>query len=77
MHNKHPDHDGNPDGLTPRQLEIMKRRADGQTNKEIASELGISEKTVDSHLWEIKRKLNIKNPAQLIKMAVAFGLSPL
>jgi len=46
-------------GLTPREQEVLQLLATGKTNKEIASELFISERTVDRHVSNILGKLNV------------------
>ena len=56
--------------LTKREVKIIKLVASGNTNKEIAKKLFISEKTVKNHLNHTYRKLGVKNRAQ----AVAEGL---
>lgn len=48
----------NSHGLTPRELQVLRRMATGKTNKDIASELFISERTVDRHVSNILSKLN-------------------
>ena len=48
-----------PDGLTPRELEILRLLARGKTNRGIAQELVISEKTVASHVAHIFTKLAV------------------
>lgn len=50
-------------GLTPREMEVLCCLATGKTNKEIASELFISERTVDSHVSSILGKLNLPSRA--------------
>ncbi len=64
-------------GLTPRQLYVLRRQGDGLTLKQIAFELHLSNKTVEWHNGIMRSKLGITNPAQLVKMAVAFGLTSL
>ena len=44
---------------------VLLKVAAGKANKEIAGELGISEKTVKNHLWKIYRKFGIENRTQL------------
>src|SRR6476620_6928436 len=48
-----------PDGLTPRELEVLVLLAQGKTNRVIAQELFISEKTVASHVSHIFTKLTV------------------
>ena len=60
--------------LTKRELEILNRIADAKNNKEIASELYISDQTVGVHRKNIMKKLNVSSTASLIKMAHDFGI---
>jgi DNA-binding NarL/FixJ family response regulator len=60
--------------LTNRELEIIRFLKDGFTNHVIAEKLFLSVFTVDTHRKNINLKLNIKNPAELIKFAVEHGL---
>lgn len=53
--------------LTPQQYRISQMIADGQLNKQIAYELGITEPTVKSHVTSILRKLQLRDRKQLIK----------
>ena len=48
-------------GLTPRELEVLRLVATGKPNKVIASELGLSEKTIDRHLSNIFGKLGVSS----------------
>ena len=50
---------GRPDGLTPRELEVLRLVAAGRTNPQIAGELFLSEKTVARHLSNIFGKTNV------------------
>ena len=50
-----------PTDLTPRELEILEMIGAGRTNKEIARELSISDKTVKHYLANIMQKLNVRN----------------
>jgi DNA-binding CsgD family transcriptional regulator len=52
-----------PEGLTPREAEILRLVAHGRTNKEIASELVVSVHTVERHLQNAYRKLSLRNRA--------------
>jgi DNA-binding CsgD family transcriptional regulator/tetratricopeptide (TPR) repeat protein len=48
-------------GLTPRELDVLRRLCDGHTNRQIASELFITEKTVGAHVSNILMKLDVNN----------------
>jgi DNA-binding NarL/FixJ family response regulator len=61
--------------LSGRELEIIKHIAKGFTNKEIAKEIAISDRTVETHRRNIIKKLNVKNTAELVGYAVNNGLS--
>ena len=61
---------GDPDVLTPREQEILKLLAEGQTLRQIARSLGISAKTVDTHKHHIMKKLGLKSRTDLIKYAI-------
>jgi DNA-binding NarL/FixJ family response regulator len=65
---------GDRKDLTKRERLVLQRVAKGATSKEIASELGLSEKTVHNHRHNIKRKLGIGELAGLIRFAAARGL---
>jgi ATP/maltotriose-dependent transcriptional regulator MalT len=54
---------GGPDGLTPRELEVLRLVAAGQTNKAIADELVLSRRTVDRHVSNIFAKLRVSSRA--------------
>ena len=56
--------------LTPREREIVKLLAEGQSVREIASTLRVSAKTVDAHKFNLMRKLGIHNKAQLVTYAI-------
>ena len=60
--------------LTPREKEILQRIAGGLSNKHIARELNLSVRTVETHRWNIKRKLNIDGQADLIRFALENAL---
>ncbi|UOQ43806.1 response regulator transcription factor [Halobacillus salinarum] len=55
--------------LSSREIEVMKLAASGATNKEISSQLHITENTVKNHLKSVLRKLNIKNRVELARVA--------
>ncbi len=56
--------------LTPREKEILKFLAEGQSVKEIAQLLNLSVKTVEAHKFNLMRKLDIHNKAQLVQYAI-------
>jgi two-component system, NarL family, response regulator LiaR len=56
--------------LSPRELEILKRAACGQSNREIAEEVHSSLKTVDTHMHNILDKLNLQSRTQAVLYAV-------
>ena len=60
--------------LTPREREVLTGIADGRTNKEIAAELGISPRTVETHRESVMRKLRIRTVAGLTRFALESGL---
>jgi DNA-binding NarL/FixJ family response regulator len=62
------------DGLTAREIEILKLLALGQANKQIAYRLNISEKTVRNHVSNMYEKLHIYDRSQAVLYAVRKGL---
>ena len=60
--------------LTPRESQVLSKMAQGLNNKEMARELDISVRTVETHRLSIRRKLNIDKPAALVKYALDHGL---
>jgi DNA-binding NarL/FixJ family response regulator len=65
------------DPLTPRQREVLKRIAEGRTTKEIAFDLGLSVKTVETHRAQVMDRLGIRDVAGLVRYAMRTGLVPL
>lgn len=63
--------------LTDREREVLKAIAEGQSNKEIANQLGIGVRTIETHRERIMRRLGIRSVAGLTKYAIANGLVPL
>lgn len=61
--------------LTPREFEILQHLAEGQSNKVIARELGISDGTVKLHVKSILRKLNVHSRVEAAVIAVERGLN--
>jgi DNA-binding NarL/FixJ family response regulator len=62
-----------PKVLSGREREVLELISEGKTSKEIAEKLDISITTVQSHRVNIKKKLNIKKNADLIKYAIQKG----
>ncbi|MGE7991716.1 response regulator [Pseudomonas sp. NPDC089554] len=60
--------------LTPREIQVLAMIARGANNKEMARELGISVRTVETYRLSIRRKLNIDTAAALVKYALEHGL---
>ncbi|MBF0511094.1 MAG: response regulator transcription factor [Candidatus Omnitrophica bacterium] len=60
--------------LTPREKEVLRRIAQGQANKNIATALKISVRTVEVHRSHLIQKLKLKTTASLVKYAIAKGL---
>ncbi len=61
--------------LTPRETEILGLLAEGQSNKAIARNLGISDGTVKLHVKAILRKLDVHSRVEAAVMAVEYGMS--
>ena len=64
-----------PDGLTEREIEILRHIATGETNKEIGFALSISPRTVNAHVQNILDKINVANRAEAAVYAVRNGLT--
>jgi len=62
------------DVLTARELDVLKGIAAGLSNKQIAADLGISRRTVESHRESLMRKLDIRTVAGLTRFALDAGL---
>ncbi len=60
--------------LSQREREILQRLAEGQTSNQIAIELGISTRTVETHRRNIMKKLDLHNLADLTRYAIREGL---
>jgi RNA polymerase sigma factor (sigma-70 family) len=63
--------------LTPREREVLAEVAEGRANKEIAARLGISEKTVKSHVTRVLEKLGVQSRTQAALVAVRSGAAGL
>jgi DNA-binding NarL/FixJ family response regulator len=60
--------------LTPRERSSLQLIADGKSNKEIANDLGISERTVKTHLGHLFEKLGVTSRTEAVKIATRRGL---
>jgi DNA-binding NarL/FixJ family response regulator len=66
--------EGPQDGLTPRELEVVKLIAEAYTNRQIADALQLSEKTVESHRGNVLSKLGMRDRVELVRYAIRRGL---
>jgi DNA-binding NarL/FixJ family response regulator len=62
------------DDLTPRQREVLQLLAEGRPMKEAARILGVTERTIAFHKYEVMRRLNVKSTAALVQHALRLGL---
>ena len=66
--------DADGDRLSPREREVLQLVAEGKTTKEVATVLGISVKTAESHRTRIMEKLDIHETATLVRYAIRRGV---
>ncbi|MFD1426409.1 DNA-binding NarL/FixJ family response regulator [Kroppenstedtia sanguinis] len=71
---KKTDRGSNEDSLTPRELDVLNLMVKGLSNKEIAEQLFISDKTVKIHVSNILKKLRVKSRSQAIIYAIQHEL---
>jgi DNA-binding NarL/FixJ family response regulator len=69
-----PQHGNGETALTLRQREVLQLLAEGKTMKQVATQLGISTRTTESHKYEIMRQLGVQTTAELIRYAVRIKL---
>jgi DNA-binding NarL/FixJ family response regulator len=62
------------ESLSPRETEVLRLVVDGRGNKQIATELGISEKTVKGHMGNIFQKLGVTSRTQAAMIAIRRGI---
>ncbi len=60
--------------LTPRELEVLRLLGHGLTMKQVASRLGLSPRTVESHIAKLYRKLGVRTRVQAVARGAALGL---
>ncbi len=60
--------------LTPREMEVLKRLAQGLSNKEIAIDLDMSVRTVESHRSNIMARLDVDSLGELVRLAIRDGV---
>ena len=66
--------DADLDRLTPRQREVLRYIAKGYTYRETAEVLGVAVKTIETHVSDVLRKLQLSNRHELTRWAVERGL---
>ena len=57
--------------LTPREKQVMKLVVQGKLNKQVASELGLSHKTIEVHRAHVMEKMDVGSLAELVRMSIA------
>jgi len=63
--------------LTPREREVLQLLAEGSNTREIATTLGLSEKTVENHRRQMRERIGLRSMADLVKYAIREGLTQL
>ena len=63
------------DALTPREREVLAHVLNGQLNKQVAGDLGTSERTIKAHRANIMAKLQVQSVAELARLAQEAGVS--
>jgi DNA-binding NarL/FixJ family response regulator len=62
------------EGLSEREIEVLKQIAEGNRNKDIGVQLSISEETVKAHVRHILEKLNAKDRTQAVSIGIRRGI---
>ena len=74
MHGEHRTGTAVLDGLTDREREVLTLIAEGYTNRQIADQLVVSVKTVETHRTNLMQKLDLHDRTDLVKYAIRQGL---
>jgi FixJ family two-component response regulator len=61
-------------GLTPRERQVFGLVVRGRLNKQIAHELGATERTIKAHRQQVMEKMKVQSLAELVSMAERLGL---
>ena len=69
-----PAEEPSPDGLSEREVEVLRLIALGHTNSEIAGTLYLSVRTVETHRAHIQRKLDLASRSEMVRYALDRGL---
>jgi DNA-binding NarL/FixJ family response regulator len=62
------------DGLSPREVEIIRLLCEGMGTKEVARHLHLSSKTVENHRYHVYRKLKVESIVELLRYAIQHGI---
>lgn len=62
------------DGLTTREIEVLRLVSSGLTNRQLAQGIGVSTRTVDAHLRSIYAKLDVKSRSAATRYAIEHSL---
>jgi two-component system, LuxR family, response regulator FixJ len=60
--------------LSQRETQVLRGLVDGKKNKDVAVELGITERTVEAHRARLMLKLQLGNVSELVRYAIAHGI---
>ena len=63
--------------LTPRERQVLELVVAGRSNKEMAAELGVSQKTIEAHRAKVMEKTEARSLSELMRMILTDGLDPL
>jgi FixJ family two-component response regulator len=75
QHARHADLRKRYESLSPREREVLKCVVSGLLNKQIADELGATERTVKFHRGNMMRKMRVESLAELVRLAEALGIA--